>query len=244
MSEPVENDGGTPQMKAIAIVCGALAFAAGSAMSPGFDGYDPAAFPNSIENLPLTPAGYAFSIWGVIFIALILNAFFGLIKRDTDAGWDATRWPLFVTQAIGAAWIGIATVSPVMATITIWIMLAGSLLALRAGLRTPEVWWMHVPLALLAGWLTAASWVALTTTVVGFTAISPALGSWLGLAGALATALAFQRALPQPAYGLAVVWALVGVMVSNLSGNLPFLIATGAGAVVVAGMTLASLRRA
>lgn len=239
-----DDNGGTPQMKAIAVVCGALAFAAGSAMSSGFDGFDPAAFPNPVEDLPLTPAGYAFSIWGVIFIALILNAFYGLIKRDTDAGWDATRWPLFITQTIGAAWIGIATVSPVMATITIWLMLAGALVALRRGLDTPETWWMHVPLALLAGWLTAASWVALTTTLVGFTALSPATGSWLGLAGALVTALAVLRSLPQAGYGIAVIWALIGVMVSNLSGNLPFLIATGAGAAVVAGMTLTALRRA
>jgi len=243
LSERGQDSGDTRRMKAIAVVCGALAFAAGSLMTPGFDGFDPAAFPNPVENLPLTPAGYAFSIWGVIFIGLILNAFYGLIKRDTDAGWDRARWPLFVTQAIGAAWIGIAQLSPVMATITIWIMLAGALLALRAALRTPETWWMHVPIALLAGWLTAASWVALTTIFVGYTALSPAFGSWIGLAGALATSLAVLRAMPQAGYGVAVIWALVGVMVSTLSGGLPFLIATGAGIVVVAGMSLIALRR-
>lgn len=243
MPDPAQTDGGTPQMKAIAVVCGALAFAAGSAMSSGFGGFDPAAFPYPVEDLPLTPEGYAFSIWGVIFIALIVNAFYGLIKRDTDAGWDATRWPLFMTQTIGAAWIGIAVLSPVMATITIWIMLAGALLALRAGLKTPETWLMHVPLALLAGWLTAASWVALTTTVVGFTALSPVTGSWIGLAGALATALAVLRVMPQPAYALAVIWALVGVIVANLGGSTAFVAATGAGAALLAWEAARRLRR-
>lgn len=231
-------------MKAIAVVCGALAFAAGSAMSSGFGGFDPAAFPYPVEDLPLTPSGYAFSIWGVIFIALILNAFYGLIKRDTDAEWDATRWPLFVTQAIGAAWIGIAQVSPVMATITIWIMLAGSLMALRAGLKTPETWWMHVPLALLAGWLTAASWVALMTSVVGFTALTPAVGSWIGLAGALLTALAVLRVMPQPAYAIAAIWALVGVIVANLGGSTAFVAATGAGVALLVWEALRGIRTA
>lgn len=231
-------------MKAIAVVCGALAFAAGSAMSSGFGGFDPAAFPYPVEDLPLTPAGYAFSIWGVIFIALIVNAFYGLIKRDTNAEWDATRWPLFVAQAIGAAWIGIAQVSPVMATITIWIMLAGALLALRAGLKAPETWVMHVPLALLAGWLTAASWVALTTTVVGFTALSPVAGSWIGLAGALGTALVVQRLMPQPAYAAAVIWALVGVIVANLGGSTSFMAATGAGAALLAWTAIQGSRNA
>lgn len=234
MSDLQSDDGGLPQMKAIAVVCGALAFAAGSAMSSGFGGFDPASFPYPVENLPLTPAGYAFSIWGVIFIALILNAFYGLLKRDTNAGWDATRWPLFVTQAIGAAWIGIAQVSPVIATITIWIMLVGSLMALRAGLRTSETWWMHVPLALLAGWLTAASWVALTTTVVGFTALTPMVGSWIGLSGALVTAIAVLRVMPQPAYAIAAIWALVGTIVANLGGSTAFVAATGAGAALLA----------
>lgn len=244
MSDLQSDDGGLPQMKAIAVVCGALAFAAGSAMSSGFGGFDPAAFPYPIENLPLTPEGYAFSIWGVIFIALILNAFYGLLKRDTNAGWDATRWPLFVTQAIGAAWIGIAQVSPVMATITIWIMLVGSLMALRAGLKTSETWWMHVPLALLAGWLTAASWVALTTTVVGFTALTPVLGSWIGLSGALVTAIAVLRVMPQPAYAIAAIWALVGIIVANLGGSTAFVAATGAGAALLAWEAVRGSRNA
>ncbi len=244
MSEIRETNGGTPQMKAIAIVCGALAFAAGSAMSSGFGGYDPEAFANPILPLPFAPAGYAFSIWGVIFIALILNAFYGLIKRDTNAEWDATRWPLFITQLIGAAWIGIAQVSPVIATVLIWVMLAGALLALRGAMKTNDVWWLQVPLGLLAGWLTAASWVALTTTLVGsFAGLSLMAGSWIGLVGALASALVLQRALPQPAYGAAVIWALIGVIVTNLSGPVPFLVATILGAAVVALMTLATLRR-
>lgn len=244
MSDLQSDDGGLPQMKAIAVVCGALAFAAGSAMSSGFGGFDPAAFPYPIETLPLTPEGYAFSIWGVIFIALILNAFYGLLKRDTNAGWDATRWPLFVTQAIGAAWIGIAQVSPVMATITIWIMLVGSLMALRAGLKTSETWWMHVPLALLAGWLTAASWVALTTTVVGFTALTPMVGSWIGLSGALVTAIAVLRVMPQPAYAIAAIWALVGIIVANLGGSTAFVAATGAGAALLAWEAVRGSRNA
>jgi hypothetical protein len=129
-----------------------------------------------------------------------------------------------------------------MATITIWIMLGGALLALRAGLKTAETWWMHVPLALLAGWLTAASWVALTTTVVGFTALTPVVGSWIGLVGALLTALAVLRVMPQPAYAVAAIWALVGVIVANLGGSTAFVAATGAGAALLVWEALRGIR--
>jgi len=245
LSDLQDEDGGTPQLKAIAVVCGALAFAAGSVMTPGFDGFDPAAFPYPIEGLPLTPAGYAFAIWGPIFIALILNAFFGLLKRDTNPVWDSTRWPLFGTQVLGAAWIGIATLSPPMATLVIWVMLVLTLVVLHRALTSPDTWWLKVPLGLLAGWLTAASWVALTTTGVGWIGVlSPTLGSWIGLAGALATALTVLRITRQPAYALAVIWALVGIIVSNLGGGTAFVAATGAGAALLAWEAVRAFRAA
>jgi hypothetical protein len=117
-------------------------------------------------------------------------------------------------------------------------------MALRAGLKTSETWWMHVPLALLAGWLTAASWVALTTTVVGFTALTPVLGSWIGLSGALVTAIAVLRVMPQPAYAIAAIWALVGIIVANLGGSTAFVAATGAGAALLAWEAVRGSRNA
>jgi len=240
-----DEDGGLPQLKAIAIVCGALAFAAGSAMTPGFDGFDPAAFPHTVENLLLTPAGYAFAIWGPIFIALILNAFYGLIKRDTNPVWDHARWPLFGAQVLGAAWIGIATLSPPMATLVIWVMLILTLISLNRVLSSPEIWWLKVPLGLLAGWLTAASWVALTTTAVGWIeGLSPSVGSWIGLAGALITALAVLRLQRQPAYAVAAIWALIGIIVANLGGNTAFVAATGAGAALLTWEAVRAYRAA
>lgn len=234
LSDPVANDGGLPQLKAIAVVCGAMAFAAGSIMTPGFAGFDPAAFPHPVERLPLTPAGFAFAIWGPIFIALILNAFYGLVKRDTDPVWDSTRWPLCGAQILGAAWIGIATLSPLIATLVIWVMLILTLVALNRALASPDTWWLKVPLGLLAGWLTAASWVALTTTAVGWIgALSPGIGSWIGLAGALATALLVLRVQRQPAYAVTAIWALIGIISANLGGNTVFVAATGAGAALL-----------
>ena len=51
----------------------------------------------------MQPAGYAFSIWGVIYLALVAGAVFGLIRRAEHAGWDAARWPLIASLAVGAA---------------------------------------------------------------------------------------------------------------------------------------------
>jgi hypothetical protein len=132
----------------------------------------------------------------VIYLWLLASAGFGLIKRDTDPGWDAPRWPLFVSLAIGASWIPVALVAPVLSTILIWVMLAGALLALRAApLRD---WpWLALPLGLYAGWLTAASCVALATVAVGYGLGSVTVLSWIGVALALIIAVTMTQGLPR-----------------------------------------------
>jgi hypothetical protein len=65
-----------------------------------------------VDDPPIQPAGWAFAIWGVIYLWLVASAGYGLFKRDVDPGWDATRWPLFVSLGIGASWIAVAMIAP------------------------------------------------------------------------------------------------------------------------------------
>ena len=216
------NDGA--KLKAILIVCAALAFAAAPLMTQPFTGFDPDAFPNPTPPLPLQPAGYAFAIWGVIYAWLIASAFFGLIKRDVDPGWDATRWPLFISLAVGASWIGVAQLNPVIATLLIFVMLGGAVFAMARAPRT-DTWLCAAPLGLYAGWLTAASFVATMTTLTGWTGIGPGVASWLGLIAIGALGIAILRLRPPVTYAVALDWALVGVAVSVFTSdtfNLPF----------------------
>jgi hypothetical protein len=144
------------RMKAILIAAAALAFASAPFWTDGFGGFDPNRYPDPQIDPPVQPAGYAFAIWGPIYLWLLAHAGFGLFARDEDGPWDRTRWPLFLSLAIGASWISVAQRSPILATILIWIMLAGALMAL---MRTParDRWLLAGPLGLYAGWLTAAT---------------------------------------------------------------------------------------
>jgi hypothetical protein len=120
----------------------------------------------------------------VIYLWLLVSAGYGLFKRDIDPDWDRLRWPLFVSVAIGASWISVALIAPVLATVLIWVMLAGALLALR--LAPTRDWpWLALPLGLYAGWLTAASSVALATVAAGYGLGSTTTLSWVGVALAL-----------------------------------------------------------
>ena len=62
---------------AILVLIAAIAFALSPVIFPGFAGYDADLFPIPQENPPVQPAGWAFSIWGLIYLWLILGALEG-----------------------------------------------------------------------------------------------------------------------------------------------------------------------
>lgn len=225
------------------LLVAALAFALSPLLNPGFGGYDPALFPVPIEEPPILPAGYAFSLWGVIYLWLIVMAGFGLWRRAQDPAWDASRVPMILSLAVGATWLPVAMVSPIWATVLIWAMLVAAIWAL---LRTPErdLWLLRAPVGLYAGWLTAASCVSLGTTLTGW-AVPPLGPSGWALACltlALAIGAAILRARPTLTYGAAIAWALVAVTARD-GATLVGIFATGA-AVAVAVLTLMRLRQA
>jgi len=206
----------TAKLKAVLLLCATIAFVVSPLVLEPFTGFNPEQLPNPIAQPPLQPAGYAFSIWGVIYLWLLGMAGYGLVKRDTASDWDKGRWPLLLSITVGAGWISVALVSPVMATILIWVMLIGAVLALWQA-PTRDRGWLALPLGLYAGWLTAASCVALATVVMGYNILSPMLASWVCLALALVIAVPLSRRFAVPTYPLAIGWALIGVTVQNAS---------------------------
>ncbi len=187
---------------------------------------------------PVQPAGYAFAIWGLIYSWLVVSAVFGVWKRRSDAAWDHVRAPLIISLAVGTPWLAIANASAVWATITIFIMAAAAIVAL---IRAPKVdgWWLQAPVGIYAGWLTAASFVSLGSTAAGYGIALGSLGwAYLAIILALGVTLAVIARKPTaPEYGITVIWALIGIIVANLSGAVGVMILAAAGIIVVAGAT-------
>ena len=229
-------------IRAALLLAAVLAFAACPLLVPPFSGYDLAAFPQPLDRPPLQPAGYAFAIWGVIYLWLVAMAAFGFSKRRDDWLWDDTRVPLIASVAVGAAWLPIALVAPVVATGLLWVMLAAALMALE---RTPRVdrWWLRAPVGLYAGWLTAAGAVSLATVAAGHGVFGLAPETWgmaaLTLAFAVASGVVVTR--PSAAYVAALVWALVGVVVADVSQLVR--IYAVIGGVMVVGLLATQWRR-
>ena len=202
---------------AIAVLLAATAFAASPLLVPGFGGFDPQAFPVPQVEPAVQPAGYAFSIWGLIYLWLIVGAIFGLLKRSDDGDWQAHRPPLLLSLVVGASWLPVAQISPVAATILIWLMLGAALLALfRVG--DMDRWFQQAPVAVYAGWLTAASCVSVGLMLGGYGWLPETPAALVALVLALAISLVVQYRLHRaPLYGITVIWALIAIIVANSS---------------------------
>ena len=203
-----------------------------------FNGYGPDAFPIPQVDPPAQPAGYAFSIWGVIYLWLIVSSGIGIVRAPSDSRWRPARVPLILSLIVGAVWLPVAEANPIAATVLIWIMLITALVALA---RTPleSRWSFRAPVALYAGWLAAASWVSIALVGAGFGLFFDAT-TWAIIILLAATILSTGVLLRLPAipeFGVAVVWALVAVLVKQGFTTAPGWLAMACAA-WVGGLTL------
>lgn len=215
---------------AIPVLLAALAFAVSPMLSNGFGGYRPDQFPIPQADPPIQPAGWAFSIWGLIFAWLVAGSAFGAWKRAADPDWQPMRPALLVSLVLGAFWIETAHWTPIGATVLIVAMLVPALAAfLRAGRHDPV--WQVRPVALYAGWLTAATGASFGMVLGGHGILSEQAAAILCLLAVTALALLVHARRPgEWAYPAGVIWALAGIVAANLQPANPVVLALAAGA--------------
>jgi len=223
---------------AIATLVLTLTFVLSPLVTSPFSGFRADQLPIPQVDPPVQPAGYAFAIWGLIYVWLAVSAIYGLVRRATDDAWNRARLPLILSLAVGTPWLAIANASAVWATVTIFIMAAGAIAALVRAPRK-DVWLFGVPVGIYAGWLTAASFVSLGSTAAGFGLVTGQLGwAYIGITGALIVAAPVILRTRAVAYALTVVWALVAIVVANQLDHWGVSALATAGCVVVLALAL------
>jgi hypothetical protein len=220
-------------LRAILLILVTISFAIAPFVTPPFSGYSPGDFPVDIGRPAIQPAGYAFSIWSVIYLWLIVHAAYGYWKRAHSADWDAVRLPLIASLAMGTVWLAIAGAYPLLATLGILFMLTTALIAFFQADEFYDRWMLSAPLAMYAGWLSAAAAVSTGVVLAGYGLLSNTESALVMIAVIFGVAGMVQWLRPyMPVYGLTVIWALIGVIVVNAETNV--LVATTAAAAAAA----------
>lgn len=207
-----------------------------------------------VDPTPIVPAGYAFSIWGVIYLGALASAIVGVVPRYTsDPVLRRIGWLTAITYAGSTVWLLFARFGPNWLTLpVIVVMLAAAGGALSLAARSPVPvrpllrWLVVVPLGLYAGWLSVAAFANLSEVLAGLRAewFTRALVPWTLVLLTLATLVAAQlivRSRGSIAYTAAVVWGLVAIGVARGEGLVAW--AAGAAAVVLLLVLVLVLRR-
>lgn len=173
------------------------------------------------------PAGYVFSIWGLIYLGLIAFAIFqALPSQRENPRLRATGWWISLGGLANCAWIFLWHYEQFPLTIIAMLVLLATLIItyLRLGIgrtavQPAERWAARLPFSIYLGWITVAT-IANVTDVLyylkwdGF-GVAPEI--WMGIllvAVLVITALViFTRG--DAAYALVVLWALAGIAVKQ-----------------------------
>jgi len=202
----------------------------------------------------LTPAGYAFSIWGLIFLALTVYAVWQLLPaQQTVQLPDAVARPLTLASVATAAWVVLFAYELLAVSVLVMLLILGALIVafgrvrrrVRAALA-PR--WVSVPFALYLGWISVASVINITIGLRALGWQTPDNVSVLLTFGLLAVVVALGlivgSVFRSAVYPLVVAWALVAIWVAQRGGTYPelaWVALVGAGVVALGGVGL-SLR--
>ena len=169
------------------------------------------------------PAGYVFSIWGLIYLGLIAYAIFQALPAQRENPRLRSIGGLFALASVAnIVWIFLWHYEVFPATLAVMLVLLGSLVAIYLRLGTgltqvsrAETWMVRVPFSVYLGWITVAT-VANATQLLYFLgwnggALGPEI--WTVIMLAVAVVLAWLVALTRRdvAYLLVLVWAFIGI---------------------------------
>lgn len=203
----------------------------------------------------LTPAGYAFSIWGAIFLALTMYAVWQLLPAQRHRRLpDTIAVPLTVASLATAGWVVLFAYELIgLSVLTMLIILLALILtygrARRQVLADEAPRWVSVPFALYLGWISVASVINITLGLRELGWQAPlnvaVLLAFALLAVVVGLGLIISRAFEEVVFPLVIAWALVAIWVAQRAAypELGWAALLGAGAVGLGGFLL-SRRRA
>lgn len=202
----------------------------------------------------ITPANYAFAIWGVIYLGLITFGIYqALPSQRQNPSVRRIGYLLVLASLAQIAWVVLFQYRlfalSLVAMLGILLPLIASYLRLGIGKRwvsRVEKWFVHIPLSIYLAWISVATIVnvALVLYNIGWNGWGISAQTWTVMAlvvGAVITAIAtLQRA--DIAYTLVIIWAFVAIAVRQMNQPLIAITAGGLAFILVLILFWSTLR--
>ena len=203
----------------------------------------------------VTPAGWAFAIWGPLFAGTVAFAIYqALPAQRRDDLLNSIAWPAagaFLGNGLWAIYTQLYALSAISVLIIVFTLVClltvyRRLVAFRRDFVTAERWLVVLPLSALTAWLTAATIVNVSASLkfygVGSGQANIVLATGVVLVGGVIASLAVGRGRGNPIYAAVFLWALTAIYASGGQVAPAIAYATIVSGVLVIVTTLFKLR--
>lgn len=198
----------------------------------------------------VTPAGFTFSIWGIIYVLLGAFVVYSALPKQRSSGYvERIGWLFVLSSIFNIAWIFVwqyeVLVASVVLILGLLLSLIGIYLRLNIGKsKVPlgEMLAVQLPFSVYLGWISIATIADISLTLVAYGwdgfGVAPEIWAVIIVAVALVLTMLMLGIRKDIAYALVVVWALVGISVNQTNTNV--VLATQVGAAIAAVAILAT----
>ena len=192
----------------------------------------------------ITPAGYVFSIWGIIYFLLGVFVIFQALPNQREKEYTKKiGWLFVLSSIINIIWLFLWQYEFLSLSVVLMFLLLATLLSIyfRLGIGKSSVTLrekivVHLPFSVYLGWITIASIANVSVTLVsanwnGF-GIDAEIWAALIIIVALVITLLVLSTRRDIAYSLVIIWALIGIALKQ-SGNQTIVTLTEVSAIIV-----------
>ena len=193
----------------------------------------------------VTPAGYVFAIWSVIYALLLIFAVFQALPSQREKPFLRNISVFFaLSSVLNVSWLFLWHYDQIVLSVVLMFALLATLVTiyLRLNIGKAAVSWrekacVHLPFSVYLGWITVASIANVAAALVsvrwdGFGLTGDRWGV-LVIAVVLLITLTVVALRKDVAYGLVLIWALVGIAVKQ-SAHPDIAVTTEVSAIVIA----------
>ena len=204
----------------------------------------------------VTPAGFTFAIWGIIYTLLLLFTVYQLLPKNRDNPFISQIGVFFALSSLcNVCWLFLWHYDYIAYSVALMLALLASLILVyrrlgigKTAVSLKELAFVHLPFSVYLGWISIATIanVSVALTAAGWDGWGIADATWavaiICVALLLSSAVLVTR--KDIAYSFVVVWALLGIMTKQ-SGNESIVLASEIGIVLLLaaiGVTIAASR--
>lgn len=175
----------------------------------------------------VTPAGYVFAIWGIIYALLLAFVVYQALPSQKDKLFQKQIGLIFILSSLlNCIWLFLWQYDFITESVVVMFALLATLIAIylrldigKAKISLKEKLLVHLPFSVYLGWITIAAIANVASALVsinwdGF-GLSPEIWAVTVLTVALSITLAVIVKRRDIAYSLVIAWALGGIAIKQ-----------------------------